>query len=299
LIQAGITPSRIRNMVRQGILTRLDQGVYARTETATRLTGSERGERMLRLAAATALAGPAAVASHSDAALVHRLRLINRPAAPVTITVPRSSPVTVKRADVTLHRSSLPPGHVSRSSVIPVTSVARTVVDVARTTSFMSGVATADSALHERKTTKARLLAIAAACAGWPGIERAREVIAFSDHRSESAFESISRVAFRDAGLPAPELQVWVGSATRRIGRADFLWREHRTIGEPTARSSTRNPGRAREQLRRDADLREAGFEVVHFTWREVVATPELVASAIRTAFRRSAALRSAARPGG
>lgn len=39
----------------------------------------------------------------------------------------------------------------------------------------------------------------------------AREVVAFSDARSESALEPISRVAFRDHGLPPPRLQVWVG----------------------------------------------------------------------------------------
>ncbi|HEX9065700.1 MAG TPA: hypothetical protein VF843_11375, partial [Streptosporangiaceae bacterium] len=34
------------------------------------------------------------------------------------------------------------------------------------------------------------------------------------------------------------------------------------------------DPGRARAQLRRDAGLREAGYEVVHFTWRDITARP-------------------------
>ena len=51
---------------------------------------------------------------------------------------------------------------------------------------------------------------------------------------------------------------------------------------------------RARMQLERDALLRAAGFEVVHFTWRELLVTPGQVLRSIRTAFRRSAALRDA-----
>jgi very-short-patch-repair endonuclease len=152
--------------------------------------------------------------------------------------------------------------------------------------------------LQRKKTSKTELQNVAASCARWPGIERARQVIEFSDGRAESAFESISRVAFRDSGLPPPELQVRIGNAEWMIGRADFLWREHRTIGEADGALKYENPDRGRLQLRRDADLRAAGFEVVHFTWREVDGTPEAVVSSIRDAFRRAAILRGAERRG-
>ena len=180
---------------------------------------------------------------------------------------------------------------------VPVTSVARTVVDLARTTPFRSGVVLADSALHAKKTSEAELLAVAAGCTRWPGIGRARQVIEFSDGRSESPFESIARVAFRDGGLPPPELQVWVGGEHRgAIGRADFLWREHRTIAEADGALKYADADRARRQLRRDADLREAGFEVVHFTWHELTTAPDQVIEAVRAAFRRASVLRSAER---
>jgi len=42
--------------------------------------------------------------------------------------------------------------------------------------------------------------------------------------------------------------------------------------------------------LRRDARLRQAGFEVVHFSWDEIVHEPDQVAESIRAAFRRRAA---------
>ncbi len=80
----------------------------------------------------------------------------------------------------------------------------------------------ADSALYRGKVSKAELEAVIAACSRWPGIGRARGVVEFSDGRSESPFESISRVAFRDGGLPPPELQVWVGGDGGPVGRVDF-----------------------------------------------------------------------------
>lgn len=178
---------------------------------------------------------------------------------------------------------------------VPVTSAARTVIDLARSTSFRSGVVVADSALRQRKTSKAELGAVIATCSRWPGIDRARQVVEFSDGLSESPFESIARVAFRDGGLPPPELQVWVGDI-RPIARVDFLWRKYGTIAEADGALKYTDPSRARQQLRRDAELREAGFEVVHFTWHELTVVPEQVLRSINAAFQRSDAIRASER---
>lgn len=277
----------------------MGRGVYARADLAAAIAGNQRGERILRLAAALAIVGPQAVASHQDAAILHGLALLDRPDAEyLSVTCPRG--VTgnrTRRPGVRAGTAWLPRDHVTIENKVPVTSVARTVVDLSRTTSFRSGVVVADSALHSGKTSKAELAAVIAACARWPGIERARQVVDFSDPRSESPFESISRVAFRDNGLPRPELQVWVGGDNWAVGRVDFLWREHRTIAEADGALKYANPERARWQLRRDAELRAAGFEIVHFSWRELTVTPDQVMQSIRAAFRRASTLRAADRP--
>jgi very-short-patch-repair endonuclease len=75
------------------------------------------------------------------------------------------------------------------------------------------------------------------------------------------------------------------------IGRADFLWRAHRTIAEADGAIKYAAPARAMAQLERDRRLREAGFEVVHFTWQEITQTPGQVAASITAAFRRATAL--------
>ncbi len=299
LAHAGITSERIRLLVRRGVLTKIDWGVYARSDLAERLAVTQRGRRVLRIAAAIAVVGPGAVASHQDAAILHGLALLERPdAETLALTVPRGlAGIRTRRPYVRASTSWLPEEHIAIRHKVPVTSVARTVVDLARTTPFRSGVVLADSALHDKKASEAELMAVAAGCTRWPGIGRARQVIEFSDGRSESPFESIARVAFRDGGLPPPELQVWVGGEGRGvIGRADFLWREHSTIGEADGALKYADPDRARNQLRRDAELRAAGFEVVHFTWHDLTTAPDQVIDSIRMAFRRASVLRAAER---
>jgi Protein of unknown function (DUF559) len=173
---------------------------------------------------------------------------------------------------------------------LPVTSLARTVVDLARASPFRVGVVAADSALRTRQVSKAELDLCITHCAGWPGIQGARRVAAFADARSESVLESISRVTFHDHGLPPPDLQAWVGAEDEMIGRADFLWRAYRTIGEADGAIKYADPSRAIAQLERDARLRTAGFEVVHFTWQQITRTPDQVVAAIRATFRRGIA---------
>jgi hypothetical protein len=96
----------------------------------------------------------------------------------------------------------------------PVTSVARTVADLARTVAFEPAVAVADAALNtvitepdRLATLQAALSAAIARSAGWPGSPDARRVLAFADGRSGSVGESRSRVVMHRAGLPRPVLQ--------------------------------------------------------------------------------------------
>jgi hypothetical protein len=193
---------------------------------------------------------------------------------------------------VRVHRAKLPAGQVTKRFGVPCTSVARTVVDLARCSSFIAGVVVADSALHAAKTTRPKLDDVLAQCARWPGIQLARQVVEFSDGRSESVLESAARVIFHEHGLTPPDLQVWVGGEDDpRIGRVDFLWAEHRTIAEADGKVKYKDQDLAVWQLQRDTRLRDAGFEVVHFTWAEIFYEPERVIARILAAFDRAARL--------
>ena len=291
LVATGMSPYRISRLVEQGKLRALPRGVYTLPDAGAAGTDGAR-EHALLVAAVLARCDFPVVASHRSAAVIHGLDLIGRqPAEAVTVTrSPGAHGSRSLRAGVTVHSAELPASHVIVRDGIRLTSVARTVVDLARTGTFREGVVAADSALRDRRTTVPEMHAVILDCARWPGIRRARDVVAFSDHRAESALESIGRVVFREFGLPAPELQVWVGGDLGVVGRADYLWQRYRTIAEADGALKYAQPGQAIAQLDRDARLRDAGFEVVHFTWQEIMMTPWQVAARISAAFARGGA---------
>jgi hypothetical protein len=284
-------------MLRDGALRRLRPGVYAPTATVTALVRDPRderarqaGEQLLRLAAVLAATGSQSVGSHRSAARVYGLGLVGRDREQDTeITrAPGGRGGHTARLGVRVHLAALPGEHVVSYRGVPLTSVPRTVIDLARALPFGEGVAVADSALHAGLTSKSELAAVIADCPRWRGLQRAREVTAFSDTRSESVLESLSRAVFHQSGLPPPDLQVWVGDDEEVIGRVDFLWRRYNTIGEADGAVKYQNPARARTQLERDARLRAAGYEVVHFTWPDITRVPAQVVDEIRLAFSRS-----------
>ena len=292
LLAAGLSRPQLRGLARQGVLLPLaGASTPARHSSPRRLAGrpARRRCRWRPRSPSWAPMLPAATAARPSSTG----STCSGGRSPVTVTVTRplgGSGSNTARPGIRLHIAALPAAHATTRRAVPVTSVARTVVDLARTSSFRAGVVAADSALRAGQVSKAELHSLITACGRWPGIQRARRVVAFSDARSESVFESISRVAFDEQGLPPPDLQVWVGGEVDVVGRADFLWTAYRTIGEADGAIKYADPSRARAQLQRDAELRAAGFEVVHFTWDEIMRAPGQVAASIRTAFRRGAA---------
>jgi hypothetical protein len=238
LAAAGMSRGRLRRLVRRGALLRLAHGEYAPADLVAATSRDRAGEHAVRASAALAGIRSRAVVSHHSAALIHGIELLGRPPwETVTLTgPPGSTSRRTCRTGIRIHIAALPAGHVVTCRGMPVTSVARTVVDLARASSFRAGVVAADCALRSRQASKADLDLCITACAGWPGIQNARRVAAFADGRSESVLESISLVAFHDLGLPPPDLQAWVGDEDEIIGRADFLWRAYRTVGEGQVR---------------------------------------------------------------
>ena len=72
------------------------------------------------------------------------------------------------------------------------------------------------------------------------------------------------------------------------LARADFLWAQWRVIGEADGRMKYETPEDLwREKLREDR-LRELGYEVVRWTWDEIVNRPEVVVARILRAAERA-----------
>jgi hypothetical protein len=244
----------------------------------------------LDVASVRATRGKALVASHQSAAILQGLRLLKpMPEGTVTLTIP---PGTRKgsfgRSGVICHSADLPQAHVTSAYGVPTTTAGRTVIDIARKSSFMEAVVVADSALYERYTSKKELRRLLASCPHWPGIAQASEVLEFASALAESAFESCARVSFREQGLAPPELQIPIlGQDGTHIARVDFLWRQYGVIAEADGLLKYDSGQQAIAERQRDRRLQEAGYEVVHFTWNELFTDPARVARRIREAFAR------------
>jgi len=136
--------------------------------------------------------GEDAHASHESAACLHRLVTLAPQGQQVCLTRSRLSGGTGGRlTGCHVHAAELPEPHRTGRHEVPVTSVARTVIDLARCRSFREGVITADSALHVRLTTRAELQSVLVDCAGWPGARRAMHVVRFAEPKTESPAGSV------------------------------------------------------------------------------------------------------------
>ena len=295
---AGLSARGLRSLVSSGQLVKIRHGAYATSDILAEAETDPGLRHALDIAAVRAARARRGVASHDSAAQLYGLGLLKKPPdGTVTMTVPPATRAGAYTSPgVITHAAELPDAHVTRLYGVPVTTAARTVIDIARTSTFTEGVVVADSALQQRHTSKTELRRVLARCERWPGTGQARKAVDFADGLAESVLESCARVTFRDLGLPPPELQVHItGPDGRLIARVDFCWRHCHTIAEADGLLKYESGGKAIAELKRDRLLREAGYEVIHFTWQELFGEPARVAARIRTAFDR--ARRLAANP--
>src|SRR5262249_59002196 len=128
--------------------------------------GAGATERGVRAPAAMTGAGRGRVVSHHGAALIQGLDMLGR-GIEETVALTRPPASTSRRSGppgVRLHVAALPAGHVVTRHGMPLTSAARTVIDLARTSSFVPGLVVADSALRTRKAAHAHLRSPIAPC---------------------------------------------------------------------------------------------------------------------------------------
>lgn len=224
------------------------------------------------------------VASHESAARIHGLDLLHEPPTDlITLTRPPGSG-TARGPRTRYVAARLFRRHVTTCLGVPVTTPARTVIDLARSLPFMDGVVVADSALHLGVATKADLAAVLGQCPQWRGADQARRVVEFSDGRAESVLESCARVVFERNGLEPPELQVWFDTAGGSY-RVDFYWPKYRTIAEADGKKKYTDPSKAIAQLKRDEHLRGTGEHVLHFTWGELFGQEKALVARLEETF--------------
>jgi hypothetical protein len=267
-------------LVRRGVSRKVTRGRVARGRWVVPLRGTvaavsaddlaadgrevaARREHALSCIAATLL-NPGHVIGARSAAVVRGLPTLNVPPRP-ELYVPAHHPS--RRAGAC--RSVFDDVDQQLWLGVPITGVARMVVDAARR-DRRDGLVVADAVLREWLCTPAEIGAAIRAAARRPGIATARTVLALADARSESALESLARLAIVDEGLPLPELQVEIAvPALRRTYRVDMFWRAQRLVVELDGRAKDNADELWREKRREDA-LRELGLRFLRLTWRDV-----------------------------
>jgi Transcriptional regulator, AbiEi antitoxin len=190
---AGISTRQLHSLVSSGQLVKVRHGAYATRGVLSRAETDPGLRHAVDVAATVATRRHSATASHHSAAQLHGLRVLKQPpGGTVTLTVPPGTRAGRYRQDVGVicHAAQLPDQQVTKRYGVAVTTAARTVADIARTTTFMEGVVVADAALYERHASKSELRRVLAGCERWPGTCRARQVIDFADGLAESVLES-------------------------------------------------------------------------------------------------------------
>jgi hypothetical protein len=272
LLAVGVTDGELQRVRRAGDIVRIRRGAYLPADDERLRHPESRHLLLVRSMISSLAAG--SVVSHVSAAVLHGLPVWRVELDRVHVTRRGAGGGRVSRG-LHLHIAPLDPSDVVEIDGIAVTSVARTVIDLARSVPFTQAVVVADGALSAQAVDREALLVAHERSARWRGGPRALRVVEFADGLTESPGESRSRVAIWRAGLPRPVVQWKVRSADGRlIGRVDFGWPELRTVGEfdglvkygrlvPEGRTPADVV--VAEKLRED-DLRGEGLAVVRWT---------------------------------
>ena len=285
LLSRGMTSQKVSQSVASGELIRIRPGFYVEGR-ARELRRKDR-HLLSVLAANSALDGP--IFSHSSAALVHGLPGWGLPLKKVSVSEDCARARSRTSRLVDFHCVPNLSDDVSTVNGLRVTNAERTVTEVAMTAGRDASVAVADAALNSGTTTPKSLELAMRRAAGRPGIKRARLAMSLVDGKSESVAESLSRLTFRDFGLPEPKSQVEIFTPSgARVARVDFLWHEYGVVGECDGFGKyfdCASPAESRYRLGmekdRDAELTALGYRVLHWRWRDLE-EPHLLAARIR-----------------
>ena len=273
---AGLGRGAIDLRVRRGRLLRVHRGVYA--------VGHQRLTFRGRLWAAVLACGgaEAAVLSHRTAAAFWGLS--PRPSGRLELTTLHRSAST---ATLWVHRGSTPnplDDVVRQPDGLPVTTVARTLVDLAQVLSPHRLERTCREAEFLRRLD---LEAVERGLTGLRG-RRARSLrqalasLALGPSKTRSELEEIFLSLVARFDLPRPRVNAIVAGY-----EVDFLWPAARLVAETDGAAAHLTAAAFERDRRRDAALQVAGFRVVRFTWHQLTGNPQEVAATLSVLVRR------------
>jgi very-short-patch-repair endonuclease len=255
LIEIGLSTDAIDRRVARGWLRPIYRGVYA--------VGHERIPREARWLAAVLAAASGAALSHRAAASLWGIRPYSgRP----QVTVPPGARV---RPGVIARRSSLQPDEITEERGIPVTTVARTLIDLA-------SVLTDDQlekAIREAEflrlfdlTELTRLLDRHPRRKGTAALRNAISQASDARNRTRSDLEDRFISLVSKANLPTPELNGTLELDAMTI-EPDAIWRDRKLIVELDSWGAHGTQSAFESDRERDLALAAAGWVSVRITW--------------------------------
>ncbi|MGQ0804488.1 MAG: type IV toxin-antitoxin system AbiEi family antitoxin domain-containing protein [Actinomycetota bacterium] len=275
-LDLGASSWLIQRRVAAGVWIPVAEGVY-------RLRGFPRSWCASLMTAVLATAGPAVV-SHEAAAALHGLDTF--PRGPVVLTV-RHGAGRLKDLARAHQLDDLLAEHVTERSGLPVTTVARTIVDLTAVCRRGRVDHALDDALAARRITIEEVVAcFDAVCRrGKPGMRLMRALLA--EHLPgyvppSTDLERLLLRVLRNGGLPRPALQYPFPGRLPGEGWVDAAYAEAQLVIEADSRRwHTRKRDFAVDR-QRDNETTLAGWRVLRFTWDDLIHRPEWVVSAVR-----------------
>jgi very-short-patch-repair endonuclease len=275
LAALGWSEQRRRTAVRVGLLVPLASGVY-------RHRAWPASWRQAVLAAVLA-AGPGAVASHMSAAALWGFDGIGRGA--VEVTVPRGRQPRNVGGKVRRSRD-LVAADVDRGRPVPVTTPARTLLDIAPRLDGTGLEQALDGATRDGLVwlPHLRWRLDELRHRGRPGVARLAALLERSEPApgAESWLEQRALRLLRNAGLPAPRCQLTQRPGGGGAVRLDVAWPDLKVAAEFDGHATHATRRRRQGDSERSARLLLDGWRVVHFTYEDVTERPDYVVATLR-----------------
>jgi very-short-patch-repair endonuclease len=272
LLSAGWSKEEIDWRIRTGRLHPLHAGVYA--------VGHRLIPKQGWMMAAILASEPEAVLSHRSAAALWELRGYSEGA--VQVTMPRKS---TSSKQIRRHFSLVPDDERTVHEGIPVTSAARTVLDLAATESMDAVEAMLREVEFRRRWGPLSLWDLVERYPGKRGVRKVR--VALERVKEEPEGHRRSRLEERFAPflrrfhLPQPRFNDWILLGSKRY-QVDCHWPGTNQIVELDGWEGHSTRSAFRSDRGRDRRLRVAGYSVTRLTWNQLDDEPELIAADLR-----------------
>jgi len=251
----GVATATVDYWVKSGRLAAVHRGVYAVGGAVLRPEGH-------RLAAVLAF-GPGAVLSHRSAAAHWELLATSQERIDVT------APATRRGVPGTrLHRTrSLDAQETTHHEGIPITTVHRTLLDLAATTRAGQLENALAQAMHLQLYDQRAIDDVIARSNGHRGTNVLKEATKQEPQITRSMWEIRMLALVRRAGLPEPICNEAVHAPDHGECHPDFYWPAYRLIVETDGWEAHRTLAAFRSDRAKDAALTAAGYKVLRFTW--------------------------------